>query len=219
MQILKKIFAGTLQPIIAKRINKTSFYKWNDITLRIPAGVFHPKYFFSTKYLLNYVLQLPIAGKTFLELGAGSGLISIAAAKNNAHVTATDISKRVIHALFENATSNNVQIHITESDLFDAIPFHVFDLIAINPPYYPKYPKNELENAWYCGENFEYFEKLFQQIGNYVDINSKTLMVLSEDCNLERIFLIARKYNFTFIEVHTKKFYWERNYIFELQKQ
>ncbi|MBC8048304.1 MAG: methyltransferase [Fimbriimonadaceae bacterium] len=219
MQLLKKIFAVTLQPVIAKRIYRTSYYKWEDITLRIPAGVFHPKYFFSTKYLLQHVLQLPLENKKVFELGAGNGLLSIACAKRNAIVTSSDISKRVIDALQENAQTNQVKISTVESDLFDVIPKQHFDIIAINPPYYPKDAKNELEKAWYCGENFEYFEKLFFQLGEYVNATSKILMVLSEDCNLERIFSIAARNHFNFTQIHTRKFYWERNYIFEIKRQ
>lgn len=216
MPLIKKIFAGTIQPIIAKKIYRTSYYKWKDITLRIPPGVFHPKYFFSTKYLLKYVLQLDIKNKNLLELGAGNGLISIACAKQGAKVTATDVSKRVIETLHENTKSNKAEITIIESDLFDQIPKQQFDIIAINPPYYPKTPKNELEKAWYCGEHFEYFEKLFYQLKLYLHGETILLMVLSEDCNLEKIFAIAKKNGFNFTLAQSKTFYWEKNFIFNI---
>lgn len=153
-----------------------------------------------------------------MELGAGSGLISIACAKKNAEVTASDISSRVIDALKENSKSNNVSISIIQSDLFDKIPDDHFDLIAINPPYYPKEPRNELEMAWYCGTDFQYFEKLFSQLGNYIHVNTKTLMVLSEDCNLEKIFAIAKQNQINFKEIVNRKFWWEKNMIYEIQK-
>lgn len=216
MRIIKKIFAGTIQPVIAKKLQRTTFYKWKDITLRIPPGVFHPKYFFSTKYLLNYVLQLQLEKKSVLELGAGNGLLSIACAKKNAEVTASDISAKAIEALKENAKANYVSIKIIQSDLFDAIDAQVFDFIFINPPYYAKTPRNEMEKAWYCGENFEYFMKLFQQLRSYMAPETKVIMVLSEDCNLEKIFSIAKTNQFNFTEIHTKKFYWERNFLFQI---
>lgn len=216
MRIIKKIIAGTIQPVIAKKLQRTTYYKWKDITLRIPPGVFHPKYFFSTKYLLNYALQLQIENKSVFELGAGNGLLSIACAKKNAMVTASDISTKAIEALQENAKTNHVNIKIIHSDLFDAVDAQIFDFIFINPPYYAKTPRNEMEKAWYCGEDFEYFEKLFRQLNAYINQSSKVIMVLSEDCNLEKIFSIARGNNFNFTEIHTKKFYWERNYLFQI---
>ncbi len=218
MQLLKKIIFSFYQPYVAKKIYRRSQYKWQDIQLHIPPGVFHPRFFFSTKFLLETIRNTDIKNKKILELGAGSGLISIACAKRGAIVTASDISMRVIEALRENFKTNNVQIEIIHSDLFDALPDNHFDLIAINPPYYPKAARNELELAWYCGTDFEYFEKLFRQMGKYVHQNTKVLMVLSEDCNLERIFEIAKNNHFTFKEKIEKKFWRERNMIYEIEQ-
>ncbi|MBC8172448.1 MAG: methyltransferase [Chitinophagales bacterium] len=214
---IKKIAAAFYQPVIAGKIHRTSFYKWNGIQLRIPPGVFHPKYFFSTKLLLRYVLQLDLQDKKFLELGAGNGLISIAAAKRGAIVTSSDVSKRAIKSLHENAQKNDVQIRIVESDLFDTLEGK-FDIIAINPPYYPKTPRNEFEAAWYCGEHFEYFEKLFMQLNEFTEPGALVLMVLSEDCKLDVFQTIAQKYNFIFREALRKRIMWEWNYIFQIQK-
>ena len=216
--ILKTVVTGLLQPVINKKIQRTSFYKWKNIRLRIPPGVFHPKYFFSTKYLLERALQLELHNKTLLKLGAGNGLISIATAGKGALVTATDINEKAIEALKENAALNNVSLQIILSNLFENISPQQFDIIVINPPYYPKTPKNTFEAAWYCGENFEYFENLFQQLGQYIHAGTKTLMVLSQDCNLQRISALANAKKFNFTQTHTKKFYWERNFIFEIEK-
>jgi release factor glutamine methyltransferase len=168
--------------------------------------------------LLDTILSTEIKNKNILELGAGSGLISIACAKKGAHVTASDISIRVIEALHENSKSNGVGLQIVHSDLLDAIEDNHFDLIAINPPYYPKAARNELELAWYCGAEFEYFEKLFKQLGGFIHENTKVLMVLSEDCNLERIFSIAKKNHFIFKEIRKKKFWWEMNMIYKIEQ-
>ncbi len=218
MNLLKKIVLSFYQPFVAKKIYRTSVYKWEDIILHIPPGVFHPKYFFSTKFLLQTIQQQDLKNKKILELGAGSGLISISCAKAGAIVTSSDISKRVVQTLHENVKSNAVQIEIIESDLFDTIPPQDFDLIAINPPYYPKDPRNELEQAWYCGKDFEYFEKLFRQLGNYMHDTTQVIMVLSEDCNLDRIFKIARQNHFIFKQTAKRKFWWELNLIFTINQ-
>lgn len=218
MQLLKKIIFSFYQPYVAKKIYRRSQYTWEHIHLHIPPGVFHPRFFFSTKFLLDTILRTEVKNKNILELGAGSGLISIACAKKGAHVTASDISTRVIEALLENSKSNSVDIKIIHSDLFDVIEDNHFDLIAINPPYYPKAARNELELAWYCGAEFEYFEKLFKQLGSFIHENTKVLMVLSEDCNLERIFSIAKKNHFIFKEIRKKKFWWEMNMIYEIEQ-
>ena len=111
------------------------------LRLRIPKDVFHPGFFRSTKILLKYIDGLPIAGKRFLELGAGSGLISFAAAKKGAVVTATDINAQAVKYLGENSRANRLALEIIHSDLFTDIPHCRFDIVAINPPYYKKDPE------------------------------------------------------------------------------
>lgn len=185
--------------------------------MHLPPGIFHPAYFFSTKFLLKHILRQDLQGKTFLELGAGNGLISIAAAKKQAQVTSSDISLKVVELLHENAKSNHVILQIIHSDLFDAMPEIQFDIIAINPPYYPKNPRNAFEQAWYCGENFEYFEKLFSQLAAFCSTQTQVLMVLSEECDLDRIKTIAKNNKFDMYVKEKKRIYWEMNYIFEIR--
>lgn len=218
MHIIKKIAQLFIQPVIRKRIHRTSIYNWKDITLHLPPGIFHPAYFFSTKFLLRHLLKMEVIGKAFLELGAGNGLISIVIAKRGALVTSTDISTKVIEHLKENSRANNVDLTIVQSDLFDQVPEQLFSIIAINPPYYPKTPRNEFEQAWYCGENFEYFEKLFRELPKYHGDKSQVLMVLSEECDLKHIRSIATKNGYDLNLREKKRIYWEMNYIFEIRR-
>lgn len=216
-RIGKKFTQWFLQPIISRRISRASEYVFNGITLHIPAGVFHPKYFFSTKYLLKQLTALPLQGKTFLELGAGNGLISISAAKQGAQVTASDISELVVKTLKQNALDNHVSIQIIMSDLFNQIPKQTFEVIAINPPYYPKQARNDLEKAWYCGVNFEYFHALFSEIKGYMTPSSKILMVLSDGCDIPKISSIAKANGLALTLYHQQQIWWEREFIFLIQ--
>ncbi|HKB43764.1 MAG TPA: hypothetical protein VKC90_05220, partial [Chitinophagaceae bacterium] len=78
---IKHIVAHTYKPLLVKYLSKTRIYKYENIKLEIPPQVFHPGFFFSTRLLLNYIKQVPLKDKSFLEPGCGSGLISIYAAK------------------------------------------------------------------------------------------------------------------------------------------
>ena len=139
-------------------------YRYKGIKIHIMPGVFHPGLFFSTKYLLEFSLEniSNSEQKNLLELGAGSGLISVVFSKNGMNVSASDINPESIRNVEANAKSNNLRISTYLSDLFDNIPTQPFDMILINPPYYRKAAMNESEMAWYCGEDFEYFNKLFK---------------------------------------------------------
>ncbi len=214
---IKHIVAHTYKPWLEKYLSKTRVYNHGDIKLEIPPEVFHPGFFFSTQLLLSYIKKLSLKGKSFLEPGCGSGLISIYAAKKGAKVTATDINPFAIEFLKINTAQNNVWLEIIESDLFDNIPQKKFDIISINPPYYKKDPKTTQEYAWYCGENGEYFLSLFGKLNEYTHSESDVLMVLFDGCDLELIENIASQNGFDLQCVHTRKNLLEKNFIYKIE--
>jgi len=214
--LFKSLINKTIKPLIEIYLSKDRNYKYGDIHLTIFKGVFHPGLFFSTKILLGYLKQFDLTNTTFLELGAGSGLISIYASKKNGKVTATDISELSVKNIKHNSEKNKTGIRIIHSNLFETIPHEKFDFILINPPYYKRDPKTENEFAWYCGEHSEYFIKFFRELSAYIHPQTKAIMVLSEDCNLEEIKSIALKNNFQMLLKKKYFRYWEINYVFEI---
>ena len=216
--VIKHIVAHTYKPLLVKYLSKTRTYRYKDIRLAIPPEVFHPGFFFSTQLLLQYISKLPLQQKHFLELGCGSGLISIVAAKKNALVKATDINPVAIEFLKKNSGENKVKIDIIQSDLFDNIPKQLFDIIAINPPYFKKQPATAKDYAWYCGQNGEYFSALFNTIGNYIHANTEILMVLFDGCDMEMITGFAAKNKFAFTCVCRKQNILEKNFIYKIEQ-
>ncbi|WP_044400360.1 methyltransferase [Lacinutrix sp. Hel_I_90] len=191
-------------------------YVYEDIEVAICAEVFPPHFTISTKILLDYLKPLNLKNKTFLELGCGSGIISLFAASKGAKVTASDINQIAIDALKEASLKNEIDLHVVYSDLFDNLEEQTFEYIIINPPYYPKAPKNDKERAWFCGEDFEYFKKLFAQLFEHLALN--TWMILSEDCEIEHIKQLASKNGLAFKLMLQKSVVNEKNYIFSIQK-
>jgi release factor glutamine methyltransferase len=198
-------------------LSKERNYFYEKITLKIFPGVFHPGFFFSTKFLLHFMEQFDLEGKKILELGAGSGLISFVTEKKGAAVTASDLSEVAVKGLQFNKEKLQSTITIIKSDLFDEIPKQQFDFIFINPPYFPEDPINESQLAWYCGEHFEYFKKLFSQLGGFHIPPCNVIMILSEECNISIIERIASKNGFILKECERKKIWWEWNFIFEIK--
>ncbi|MCE7992768.1 MAG: class I SAM-dependent methyltransferase [Roseivirga sp.] len=193
--------------------------KIGGLRFSVSDGVFHPGFFFSSKILKSELLRHPISGKTVLDIGSGSGFISVFAAHHEALVTAIDISRAAVGCTLKNAEINQVQLKVIQSDLWDQLPPETYDYIVINPPYYPQNPEKESQHAWYCGENFEYFNTLFKDIGSYIHQESKVMMVLSEDCQIEQIKQIANTFDLQFALTATEKNFWEVNYIFEINPE
>lgn len=215
-QPFKFIVSLTVQPILKRYLSKTRIYRYDGVELIISPEVFHPGVFFSTKFLLRYLLTLPLKGRSFLELGAGSGLISFMAAKHGAVVTASDINPVAIEYLRSNGDRNSLRLNIIHSDLFANIPTQQFDFIAINPPYYKHAPQTNSEHAWFCGENGEYFDRLFRQIGSYLHADSQVLMILSEECDLKMISAYAAANDMALTEIKSKYIFSEKNIIFRI---
>ncbi|MCU7548975.1 methyltransferase [Chitinophagaceae bacterium LB-8] len=215
--MIKYVVETTYKPILDKYLSCTRNYNYKGIRLQIPPQVFHPGFFFSTQLLLKFINRLPLQQMRVLELGAGSGLIAIEAARKGACVTASDINPIAIDYLEKNKKANGVEFTIIYSDLFASIPEQHFDMIIINPPYYKKQPITSYDYAWYCGENGEYFEKLFSSIGNYVLPESTVIMTLCDGCDIEMVRAFASKNNFQMKCVYSRKNLIERNFIYQIK--
>ncbi len=216
---MKRLLSFFLVPITKRYLQKRRRYKKHGIRLMIEPGVFHPGLFFSSNYLWSYLKRQDLSGKSFLEIGCGSGMISILAAKAGAHVTATDINEKALNNSQKNAAQNNVDIHFLVSDLFENLDPKVFDYIVINPPYYKGEASNNAELAWYAGENYEYFDRLFAGISPFTHLTSHVIMVVSEGCDVDLIQSKAIVNGIQFNLIEQKKFWLEINYLYQLQVQ
>jgi release factor glutamine methyltransferase len=215
-RLYKKIAEMFWRPLLKRYLSRDRYYTHRELNILVKKGVFHPGFFYSTRFFIDYLDREEISDKSMLELGAGSGLISLVCVKRGGKVTATDISPDAVDGMKENAASYRLSLNTIQSDLFDSIPAQVFDYIIINPPYYRGTAKSIEQQAWYAGENLEYFSRLFSTIGPYFTKDSKVLICLSEDCELAAIRAIAAKYKYSLKLVYTKKIRWEENYVFRL---
>jgi len=187
------------------------------MTIKVFPSVFHPGWFYSTKCLIRFSGNLSLMNKKVLDLGTGSGMLAIALARQGANVTAVDINQIAVECTMVNAKNNQVSIDTFRSDLFSEIK-DVFDFVFINPPYYPKPIKTPSDLAWYCGERFEYYYQLFEQLHQRPS-KEITFMILSEDCNLEKINEIAHMNHLELNQEDLKVNFGEKNFIFEIKKQ
>ena len=97
-----------------------------------------------TELIVERAIELltGIPSPLFLEIGVGSGCISIAVLKHSpkASAIAVDISESAIEVAQRNAEIHRVseRLHMLSSNVFEAVrPEERFDLIISNPPYVP----------------------------------------------------------------------------------
>lgn len=215
--LVKRLASIILIPFFRWYLRKERSYRYKNISIKVFPGVFHPGFFYSTKFLLEFITGLQLTGKSFLELGCGTGLISIAAAKAGAVVASSDLSNAAIENTRLNVINHQVIVNVIKSDLFDHID-GIFDYVIVNPPYYAKPVSNEAELAWCCGENFEYFVKFFSQLPKHIHNSSTVIMVLTKGCDLTSILEIATKAQFSMEMLQEQEVFFDgTDYLFSIK--
>ncbi|HDM43810.1 MAG TPA: methyltransferase domain-containing protein, partial [Candidatus Woesearchaeota archaeon] len=146
--------------------------------------VYEPKEdsFLILKHIKNFA-----ENKTVLDLGTGTGILAIEAAKYAKKVYAVDISKKALAVAKQNAKKANAKnITFLRSDLFSAFKQAKrkprFDLILFNPPYLPAQPSEPKELALQIAggkHGYELIERFFQDVSFFLDPDGVILLVFS----------------------------------------
>ena len=104
--LFRKIATRFYKPILAHYLSKPRIFFHQPFRLIILPGVFHPAFFYSTRFLLQYLQQINFSDKTVIEVGAGNGLISFSLALKAKKVVALELSKEAIKGLQLNEKEN-----------------------------------------------------------------------------------------------------------------
>ncbi|MDX3075480.1 HemK2/MTQ2 family protein methyltransferase [Streptomyces sp. NPDC088354] len=98
-------------------------------------GVYAPQH--DTHILIRAVnREGPLPGVDVLDIGTGSGVLAVRAARSGARVTAIDISRRAVWCARINALLARRRITVRRGDLGIAAGGR-FDMVLSNPPYVP----------------------------------------------------------------------------------
>ena len=115
-------------------LNKKIF---RDFELDINSNTFSPRN--ETELLIDIIIDMKLNPRKILELGTGSGAISIALMKNfpEAKCIATDINLNSLELAKQNARKNQVldKINFICCNWLDIFVNFDFDIILANPPY------------------------------------------------------------------------------------
>jgi release factor glutamine methyltransferase len=218
MRLLYFFYVLIYKRILQLYLKTDSNIRFDGFKLKVLRGVFHPKLFFSTKYFYSFLKEQDFTGTHFLEIGSGSGILSmLALRKDAATVTAVDIDPKAVENTRVNFSENfnfTANVKVLQGDVLNNLPKRAFDRVVINPPYYFKKISTDDQYAWYCGENGEYFENLFSKLADYIHSQTLVYMILEENCEINRIKEMAAQYNLHFVLVDKKKIKWETSYIF-----
>lgn len=89
----------------------------------------------TSKFLAKFAIRRH--SRATLDLGTGSGILSLQAAEFSDRVIATDLNERAVEAARFNAWLNGVKnIQVVSGDCFAPVAGEKFDLILSNPPFF-----------------------------------------------------------------------------------
>ena len=136
-----------------------------------------------------------------LEIGTGTGLVSICASYKCSQVTSTDINPYALKCAETNVKLNNrTNINIIHSDLFENIG-NKYDLILFNTPYLPvteeEHVNDNYSKSWDGGENGrEIIDKFLKEAPHYLKKGGKIQIIQSSLSNNEKTLDILEKKGF-----------------------
>jgi len=145
--------------------------------LIVPPGVLDPVLFRSGAWFARRIAARVRPGQRLLDLGTGSGVVSVLAQAAGAQPVAVDIDPRACRAATENGVSD-----VRRGDLYEPVRGERFDHVCMNPPYWrgPSVPL-PFVRAMLGGRDLEIVRRFLAGAPDALAVNGRAWMVLSDN--------------------------------------
>jgi release factor glutamine methyltransferase len=160
------------------------------LELRIPEDVFPPSGGGAFHRLVRDEVR---PNDRVLDMGTGSGINAILAAKTCSDVVAVDINPKAVEAAAKNAALNGVADRITflQSDVFDRVN-GTFDLIVIDPPF-RWFPARDLLELSTADENYRALTRFMTEARSYLRPGGRIVMNFGTSGDIEYLYQLIEK--------------------------
>jgi methylase of polypeptide subunit release factors len=191
-------------------------------SLRVRPTVFHPSFFLSSEYFAEFLDGLDLTGKSVADVGTGSGILALAAARAGAaNVLALDINPNAALSALENGHANGFGNRITAAcmNLLAALPSQpLFDVILSSPPKHAGEPRDLADAGWHAGAQYRNVAALFDQAHERLKPDGCLYVMLSSDSNLDLFGQLIAKAGFRARLAYERSFYIESMLLYELRR-
>jgi release factor glutamine methyltransferase len=185
--VLRSMYRAALEirlKIWLRTHSGTQIERFDGLTFIILPGVFNGVACRTGAFLASSLARLDIyPGDRVLDLGTGSGIIGLSAARRGAFVIATDINPEAVRCARVNALIGHLEggIETRVGDLFEPVSGEKFDLVLFNPPYYRGAPRNLADAAW---RSADVFDRFLRDLPSHLTDGGRALVVLSTDSDI-----------------------------------
>jgi len=145
----------------------------------VTPSVFNPKVPRTGMFLAGQLEPRVVApGCTVLDMGTGSGVGAVFAARHARRVVAVDINEAAVRCAAINALLNGMErkIELRHGDLFAPLGGERFDLILFNPPFVSGRPRDARDRAW---RSVDVAERFAAGLAAHLNPGGSALVVLS----------------------------------------
>jgi HemK-related putative methylase len=135
----------------AHRYDRLRIERVLDLSVVVLPSVANPKVLRTGAFFASRIdARLVAADADVLDLGTGSGICALFAARHARRVVAVDINPEAVRCAAVNALMNRLdaRIELRAGDLFAPVGAERFDLILFNPPFLLGAPKDARDAAW-----------------------------------------------------------------------
>jgi len=205
---------------LSRRYDSLVLEEIDGVPLLVLSQVFNPVLLrtgsFMAQAIMNDRPEQSWSQKRVLDLGTGSGVGAVFAARRGAQVTAVDINPEAVRCAHINALLNKFdqQITVLQGDLFTSVQGQQFDLIFFNPPFYRGQPRHNLDHAW---RGDDVFERFASQLAAMLTPTGEARLVLSSDGNCDELLTLLQQQNFSLGVIAHKNFINERVIMYQVQ--
>jgi HemK-related putative methylase len=167
------------QWISRPRSGKSRIEQIGAMQIQVFPGVFNPRLFRTGEFFASQLdCHLVPVDSNVLELGTGSGICAISAARWAKKVIATDINPLAVQCARVNVTQNEFgdRIEVRQGDLFSPVSDQQFDVVLFNPPYLRGLPQTDFDRAFFGGD---VAQRLADDLGRHLSPGGSLLLLLS----------------------------------------
>lgn len=154
-------------------------------------------------------------GQSVLEIGTGSGLVSMYASLLTDDVTATDINYNALELAEKNFKLNNIStIKLEFGDLFEPVKDRKFDVILFNTPYLPTDSddiiNDDLNYAFDGGlDGRKVIDRFINQVSNHLNDKGIVQIIQSSLSDNDRTLDMFDRNGFVAEIAESEKFFFE----------